>query len=520
MAKSEAGNSDQLLDENDRWSNCDDWEEEDDVECQCPFCEETFRSVPDTFLHCTTTHEFDFGYIKKQLKLDFYGCMRLVNFVRKSKMTQQVVLSETSWSYNDENLVPVLQDDPLLFAFGDDESEEEPEEVTTGLDLHQELLRKERECLELREQLNTIKSQFASYKEMVESTFMSETVKDAIHGAKEVPEHPQSKSRYHDKGNYYFDSYAGNEIHEQMLKDSVRTEGYRDFLYNNKSYLKDKIVLDVGCGTGILSMFAARAGARHVYAVDNSDVITKAEANARENGLTSQITFIRGKVEDVQLPIPQVDVIVSEWMGYFLLFEGMLDSVLVARDRWLKSTGIMAPSKTRILLSAYGDDEWYNDHIRYWKDVYGFRMNAMAENITRNAFVTVANGDMVISEDANLFDIDTKSVSSKALDFTSEFELVITSPGKVYAFCGWFDTYFEGHGIDSVMFSTSPKSKTTHWVQTLFVLDEPLSVNTGDAITGTFACKKHHENPRELDVRITFGLKGSVTKFEQQFYVV
>jgi protein arginine N-methyltransferase 1 len=52
-----------------------------------------------------------------------------------------------------------------------------------------------------------------------------------------------------------------------MLKDEVRTLAYRNSIYNNKHLFKDKVVLDVGCGTGILSMFAAKAGAKHVYGV-------------------------------------------------------------------------------------------------------------------------------------------------------------------------------------------------------------------------------------------------------------
>lgn len=66
---------------------------------------------------------------------------------------------------------------------------------------------------------------------------------------------------------YYFDSYAHFGIHEEMLKDEVRTMTYRNSMYHNKHLFKDKIVLDVGCGTGILSMFAAKAGAAKVYGV-------------------------------------------------------------------------------------------------------------------------------------------------------------------------------------------------------------------------------------------------------------
>merc|ERR1712240_444827 len=66
---------------------------------------------------------------------------------------------------------------------------------------------------------------------------------------------------------YYFDSYAHFGIHEEMLKDEVRTLTYRNSMYYNKHLFKDKVVLDVGCGTGILCMFAAKAGAKRVIGV-------------------------------------------------------------------------------------------------------------------------------------------------------------------------------------------------------------------------------------------------------------
>lgn len=62
-------------------------------------------------------------------------------------------------------------------------------------------------------------------------------------------------------------------IHEEMLKDEVRTLTYRNAIYHNKHLVKDKVVLDVGCGTGILSMFAARAGAKLVIGVSCDDQV-------------------------------------------------------------------------------------------------------------------------------------------------------------------------------------------------------------------------------------------------------
>lgn len=99
-----------------------------------------------------------------------------------------------------------------------------------------------------------------------------------------------------------------------MLKDTVRTDAYRDFIYENKHLFKDKVVLDVGCGTGVLSMFCAKAGAKRVIAVDNSEIIDKAREHIFENGLSDIITCLHGKIEEVILPVKKVDIIVSEWM--------------------------------------------------------------------------------------------------------------------------------------------------------------------------------------------------------------
>ena len=69
-----------------------------------------------------------------------------------------------------------------------------------------------------------------------------------------------------------------------------------------------------------------------------SAIAESARQIVEDNGLSDRITIIQGKVEDVELPDCQdgVDIIISEWMGYFLLYESMLDTVLYARDKWLK----------------------------------------------------------------------------------------------------------------------------------------------------------------------------------------
>ena len=104
-----------------------------------------------------------------------------------------------------------------------------------------------------------------------------------------------------EKHDYYFGSYSHFYIHEEMLKDQIRTNAYRNAIEGNPQDFKDKIVLDIGAGTGILSIFAARAGAKHVYAVENAEIAFFAKEIIKNNGLSDKITVIKGKMEEVVL---------------------------------------------------------------------------------------------------------------------------------------------------------------------------------------------------------------------------
>ncbi|KAF0029751.1 hypothetical protein F2P81_018856 [Scophthalmus maximus] len=180
---------------------------------------------------------------------------------------------------------------------------------------------------------------------------------------------------------YYFDSYAHFGIHEvrsfmmyrsydisgwpcqfdqEMLKDEVRTLTYRNAMYHNKHVFKDKIVLDVGSGTGILSMFAANAGAKHVYGIECSSISEYSEKIIKSNHLHNVITIFKGKVEEVELPVQKVDIIISEWMGYCLFYESMLNTVIFARDKWLKPGGLMFPDRAALYVVAI-EDRQYKD---------------------------------------------------------------------------------------------------------------------------------------------------------------
>ena len=151
--------------------------------------------------------------------------------------------------------------------------------------------------------------------------------------------------------------------------------------------------------------------------------------------------------------------------------------------------------------------------------MYGFKMNAMKPESFTNANITTVNPNEIISDCATVVSIDTKTATVEDLDFESDFKLNITRDGKVYAFCGWFDTIFDGEGIEKVMFSTSPSSKKTHWMQTLFVLREPINVKNGDVVQGHIKVNKMLSNLRQLSVTIDYRSQKETVSKTQNFFV-
>lgn len=148
----------------------------------------------------------------------------------------------------------------------------------------------------------------------------------------------------------YFCTYSFLYHQKDMLEDRKRTTAYFNACMKNQSVFRDKVVLDVGTGSGILAIFAAKAGAKKVYAVEATSMAAFAKRLIAEQGYQDRIEVIQGVIESVEIP-EKVDIIISEWMGYFLLRESMLDSVLVARDRFLKSDGALYPSHAKMYMA-------------------------------------------------------------------------------------------------------------------------------------------------------------------------
>lgn len=264
--------------------------------------------------------------------------------------------------------------------------------------------------------------------------------------------------------------------------------------------LKDKLVLDVGCGTSILSMFASKAGARQVIAIDQSEIIYYAMDIVRKNNI-GNIQFVKGRLEDTEIPTDEkVDVIISEWMGYFLLFEGMLDSVIYARDQHLKEGGLLLPNRTNISLVALGDVQRHKEFIEFWEDVYGFNMTSLQPEVLKEAIVEVCKNEHVLTDAVVIAEFNLMTVDCTCPNFSFDFELKVLKGGMVTAFVGYFDTFFDLP--EAVAFSTGPHTTPTHWKQVVFYIKNPVAVAAGEVVKGKFVCQRGLRDFRALCIQI------------------
>jgi len=322
----------------------------------------------------------------------------------------------------------------------------------------------------------------------------------------------------------YFESYANLNIHLEMLSDVSRTTTYQSAIQNVEN-IKDKIVLDIGCGSGILSAFCAKAGAKHVYAVDASDVISEAQKVIKDNGLEDRVTFFKGKIEDIKLP-SKVDVIVSEWMGTMLICESMISSVLNARLSVLNPGGLMLPSTSDIFLVPLCLDEFYKKKIQFWDDVYGVKMSSLKakahkEFFSNPIFDRIIQKEELIAEPSRVFHIDMHEDLASVLEcIVSPFTFTTKRKGVIHGFGTWFDSGFKSSSDekeDSIVLSTSPFHTPTHWKNVSFVLEEQALLDEGETIQGTFTVKRHKQWLRHFEVTLEYEILSKGLKVSQTF---
>jgi histone-arginine methyltransferase CARM1 len=320
-----------------------------------------------------------------------------------------------------------------------------------------------------------------------------------------------------DKGSaeLYFHYYGMLQHQQNMLQDYIRTGTYYSAITENTTDFEGKAVMDVGCGSGILSLFAAKAGARVVYAVEASNMAQFARQLAETNPeIGSKIKVIHGKVEEINLP-EKVDVLVSEPMGTLLVNERMLESYIYARDHFLKPGGKLFPRVGRIHVAAFSDSILYTEvatKAQFWQQpsFYGVDLTCLhtpaATGYFNQVVVDQIPPNVLISNTAeHTFDFST-CTESELQDFTIPLSLQVAAPCTIHGIASWFDVLFDGSTVQRYL-STSPGLPVTHWFQLRCVLESPIIVyKPGDTVSGELRLVAHSR--QSYDVHLTLRAAG------------
>lgn len=329
---------------------------------------------------------------------------------------------------------------------------------------------------------------------------LTETIRALVEAGALVPEAADAPARALDGS-----GFDGAGIHAAMLNDRVRTQSYLRAIA--ETVQRDDVVVDLGTGTGILAMAAARAGARRVYAIEATRVAAAAERLIADNNMADRITVLRGHSTTLELP-ERADLLVAEIIGDDPLGEQVVESTADAIKRILKPGARVLPSQLQIwaapvaLTENAGRQPSFDaTSLADWASEYGFDFSALAEFEPpplpqRLITATLAGQLSALGTAQRLCRIDLTQPQGRPGAVRCEVEMA--SGGTVAGLLLWFDLQLS----DSQHIDTDPQRPRAdnHWRHPLYLLPQPVPVSAGER--WRFECALGASDPKLRAARL------------------
>ena len=285
--------------------------------------------------------------------------------------------------------------------------------------------------------------------------------------------------------------FASVLSHFHMIRDRRRVEAYRAGI---ERLAPGRRVVEVGCGSGILSLLAAKAGASSVVAIEESEIAGLARAMVVANGFEEVVEIVTANSRDVTLDEP-AEVLIHELFGSDPFEENFLSIIADARDRFLVPGGKLIPHRLEVACrgfevdtAAQAERQAAVAEARAFGALHDLDFEPLATALSGQAPVrftapmAVPAGEpfdrRLLTAEARIFDLDLESASASALPADFEVELLVEQGGLL----GGVATYFRAHMDPETVLSTSPIEPPTHWGWNLAPLREAREVRAGEAV--------------------------------------
>jgi len=308
--------------------------------------------------------------------------------------------------------------------------------------------------------------------------------------------------------------YSANEVfplkgyfsklgaHRTMLGDTQRTLAFQKAI---ETIVKPgDVVADLGTGTGILAMFAAKKGAKKVYAVESGPIISLAKKIAAKNNLVSRIEFIRGNSRAISLP-QKVDVIVSETIGLAGFEENIVETMADFQKRFGKKTTQFIPRKLELFVALSDYMPAYKLATFWRRKLYGFSFSPLLELSLQNLYSRiVAPKSSIVSRAQKIacFNLGKDQVA----ETSREVVFKIGGSTRICGFWFWFRLFL----TDSIIICSSPFDSTTHWQNCFIPLSQLVNLIRNDIVKVKFKLGSTNKGQTFFSWRTTIARKGNV----------
>jgi protein arginine N-methyltransferase 1 len=259
-----------------------------------------------------------------------------------------------------------------------------------------------------------------------------------------------------------------------MIAHKARMDAYVEAL--RRFVRAESVVADLGTGSGIFALIAARLGARRVFAIEPDEVIQLAKELAVANAVADRIEFIQDLSTNLELP-ERADVIVFDLSGSLPLYDGHLPSVADARRRLLRDGGVLLPASDTLWGALVSAPELYDRRLGIWSQrPYGIDHAPGRRLVASKRWTTWLDPEQLLTEPQSWAVLDYRVLEDPSV--SGELAWSADGQSPAHGLCLWFDRML----LEGVGFSNAPGQPKGVYQHTFLPFETPLEIAEGDEV--------------------------------------